>query len=283
MQLCVEGVAEVYGITGNGAVNATVFGVTPTNKLVSFRPDAPATVTAVGTITGLTAGDTLVGLDFRPSIGANNGRLVAMAQNGGAGRLYVIDPATAAATLLSTLGADATDMTAPFAALTGPNFGLDFNPQPDRLRVVSEAAENLRINVNSNTGVTTDTSLSGATGNGVFGAAYTNNFTTTASTALFYLVDGLAAANSTLATTADPNGGALTVVGTDLGADFSKIGDFDIAGGQNGFVLAALQPAAAGVSGLFRIDLGTGSAGTKLGDIVTAGSEPLVGLAIRLQ
>jgi hypothetical protein len=74
-------------------------------------------------------------------------------------------------------------------ALDGTEFGLDFNPQVDRLRVVSNAGQNLRLNPDTDTVAATDTRLqyastdrnAGRTPN-VVGAAYTNNFAGTTAT-----------------------------------------------------------------------------------------------------
>ena len=64
-------------------------------------------------------------------------------------------------------------------ALAGTSFGVDFNPTVDRLRVISDTGQSLRVNVD--TGATlVDTALTYpgppvASGTGVTGAAYTNN------------------------------------------------------------------------------------------------------------
>lgn len=267
----------VLALASNGAQTAKVFGVTTTGKLVSFAPSAPGTVTAIGTI-GVAAGETVRSIDFRPSIGPKNGQLVAFATApGGVGKLYAVDPTNAAATLISTLAADATDVSSPYTAVAGTSGGIDFNPLPDRLRTVTDVGQNLRSNVDSGA-TTTDATLSVT---GIHGAAYTNSFTSTASTTLYYLRD-VGAGNSTLHTTTAPNDGVLTTVGTDLGADYSSVGDLDIAGGQNGFVLAALQPSGGGLSGLFRINLTTGVA-SSIGTIATAGDEPVRGIAIQVK
>lgn len=272
--------APVIALGSNGAQTAKVFGVTTAGNLVSFAPSAPGTVTAIGSIS-VPAGETIQGIDFRPSIGPKNGQLVALTTAaGGAAKLYAVDPATATPTLISTLAADAADTTdgnAAYTATTGASFGLDFNPLPDRLRTVSSTAENLRTAVESGASFT-DIALSAT---GIYGAGYTNSFTSAMTTTLYYLRDA-GAGNSTLQTTAAPNAGVLTTVGTDLGADFSSEGDLDIAGGQNGFVLAALQPSAGGVSSLYRINLSTGTA-TSIGSIATAGSEPIRGIAIQIK
>lgn len=270
----------IIGMTGRGAPSVTVFGLTTSNKLVSFKPNLTSTVTAIGTIS-LPMGANVLGLDFRPSVGPKNGQLVAL---GSDGKLYAIRTDTAEATLISTLSG---------AGLTfvGTNtHGVDFNPLPDRLRVVSESGQNLRIN--SDSGATTvDTGLTGAIGTAVHGAGYTNSFSNAGATTLFYLVDttdndNTNVDNSQLATTASPNAGVLTTVGTDLGTDFSKIGDLDFGGGHNGFAYAALQPQAGGKSSLYLVNTTAGTVARVFGatsTIDTAGDEALVGIAVRVQ
>lgn len=273
--------SPIVAMSTNGIRTATVFGVTNTgNKLVSFLPNAPGTVTAIGGIT-VPAGETVLGIDFRPSIGGRNNQLVALTS---AGKLYEVSPGTAAATLLSSLSG-----TGVMVAATDEH-GIDFNPVPDRLRTISVNGNNLRSAVETGT-TTSDTVTSQL---GIFGAGYSNNFTATTSTTLYVLrsnaaADELARVGAMPATggacpadMGNPNCGVVTSIGA-LGVDTSTLGDIDIAGGHNGFPLAALQLTAGGVSGLYRINLATGSAGTKIADIATAGSEPLRAMAIRLQ
>ena len=258
--------APVLALSASGAQTATVYGVTTGNKLVSFAPSAPGTVVAIGTI-GVPAGETVLGIDFRPSVGPRNNELWALTS---AGKLYTVNTTTAAATAVSTL----TAMGLTFAG-TGEH-GVDFNPLPDRLRVVNAGQQNLRIN--PETGATTvDGNLSTAN---VFGAGYTNSFGSAAATKLYYLAEG--GSTDTLQTTTAPNDGTLTTVGAGLGVDVSAIGDLDIAGGQNGFALAALQPTAGGVSALYRLSLSAGTA-TSIGNITTVGDEAIRGIAIQLK
>ncbi|MEK2481574.1 DUF4394 domain-containing protein, partial [Lactobacillus acidophilus] len=68
---------------------------------------------------------------------------------GSSGRIYTINTSSGAATVKATLTADATDTTLPFTALSGTEFGVDLNPVADRLRVVSNTGQNLRINVDN--------------------------------------------------------------------------------------------------------------------------------------
>ena len=55
---------------------------------------------------------------------------------GNGGGVYSIDPATAQASFVSQLS----------VALDGTSFGVDFNPAAGRLRIVSDAGQNLRHN-----------------------------------------------------------------------------------------------------------------------------------------
>lgn len=104
--------------------------------LVTFRADRPGVVTTVGAISGLAPlGERLVGIDRRPS----DGNLYGVSDDS---RLYRIDPASG----------EATAVAAPFEpALEGGAFGTDFDPTGDRLRVVSDADQSLRIHPGNGT------------------------------------------------------------------------------------------------------------------------------------
>ena len=223
-----------------------LYGLTTAGTLVRFSPEAPDSIVATLAITGLqgTGGEVLVGLDARPV----DGKLYAIGNDAGTGRLYTIDPLTGAATLVATLAADPADLTNPFTALTGTEFGLDFNPTADRLRVVSDAGQNLRINPDTGL-VTTDADLNPLTPV-VVGSAYTNNFAGTTTTTL-YAID---ATTNQLFLQNPPNNGTLTLVG-DLGLDVDAVLGFDIVPGT-GTAYAALV--VGGVSGLYSIDLFNG-------------------------
>ena len=99
----------------------TVFALTSNNTIISFAPSSPATTTAPVAITGLNAGENILGIDFRPA----NNQLYAL---GSSSQLYTINTSTGAATKVG--GTFATP-------LAGTQFGFDFNPVADRIRVVS--------------------------------------------------------------------------------------------------------------------------------------------------
>jgi hypothetical protein len=266
----IGGGERVRGATLAPAPVATVFAATVDNRLVSFKPGTPGTLDTDMAITGLQGGDMVLGIDFRQK----NGKLYA-ATNGG--RVYTVDPATAVATLLSNLAADATDMTNPFTTLTGTNFGVDFNPVADRLRIVSDTGQSLRINVDTGF-VTTDTALNPGTPQ-VVAVAYKQSFPGTTAT---QLLDIDLATNSLLLQN-PPNDGTLTPLGLlDPTLTFSTTAGFDIAGGDDGVSFGALQPTGSTQSVLYRLNPKTGAV-TAVAPIGTTTTSLIRSLAIRVK
>src|SRR5262249_37876466 len=151
------------------AIEGTVFAVTNGNNLISFNQFTPSALRSGPTaITGLQAGEMVMGIDFRPRTGA----LFAVTNQS---RIYTINTTTAAAT---QVGAAAFT-----PAVNGTSFGFDFNPVPDRIRFVTDADQDLRINPNDGTVVGTDGTLAFMAGDpdaggqpDVRGSASTNNF-----------------------------------------------------------------------------------------------------------
>ncbi len=253
----------------------SAIGLTADNRLLAFNPAAPNSITATTTITGLQTGEVILGIDFRPS----NGLLYALATGG---RLYTVDPATGAATFRVALAADPADATAPYSGLASNALSVDFNPAADRLRVIADNGQSLRINVD--TGLTTtdgDINRAGVAPS-VLAAAYANSFAGTATTVLY----DLEANSNVLAIQNPPNNGTLVDVGA-LGLDIAGSGGFDIAGGGNGLALAALRVGTTGPMSLYSINLTTGAATLYRGlaagaaQIGGAGGVPLIDLAIR--
>jgi hypothetical protein len=158
---------------------ATLLALTDNNTLLRFDSATPATTTSTS-ITNLNTGESVLGIDYRPA----NGLLYAVTNQN---RLLTINGTSGAATFVANLTADPTDATNPFTDLNGTSFGVDFNPVPDRLRVVSNTEQNLRINPNNGL-VITDAALS--PGNpSVVASAYQNNFAGTTATTLYGLDD----------------------------------------------------------------------------------------------
>ncbi|HEX4895243.1 MAG TPA: DUF4394 domain-containing protein [Solimonas sp.] len=239
----VGGGQALKGLAFRAEARGDLLALTTDNRVTLVPVSAPGTAAAPVAVTGLGAGETLVGLDFRPATGT----VVALSS---ASKLYTLSFDGTTATAANPVNLSTT--------LSGAAFGVDFNPVPDRLRVVSTTEQNLRINVATGATTVDGTLTPDST---VFGAAYTQNFSGATATTLFYLDAG----SDQLLTTADPNAGALSVVGA-LGLNVDAEGDFDIVGGQNGLVFGAVQPNGTTASSLVRVNLQTGAA-TTLGAI----------------
>ncbi len=243
----IGGGETVRGLALVQAAAPTVIGLTNDNRLVAFDPKAPTTLTSTVAITGLQTGESVLGIDVRPA----NGQLYALTNRA---RLYTIDPANGTATVSSTLSADPSDATLPYAGLTGSLFSVDFNPAADRLRVLSDTGQNLRINVETGA-TTTDGVVNRATPARVLGAAYSNAFAGTTSTTLYDFEGN----SNVLARQVPPNDGTLIDIGP-LGIPLAGQTGIDIAGGGNGLVLAALPSSGAGGSySLYTVSLSTGA------------------------
>ncbi|HXH99289.1 MAG TPA: DUF4394 domain-containing protein, partial [Sphingobacteriaceae bacterium] len=232
--------------------NSVAYTLDNGNNLLIFNISSPATI-STKPITGLLAGDTLLGLDFRPL----NGQLYAL---GRTSRIYTVNASSGVATAVGT---------APFATrLSGSNFGFDFNPVPDRIRVVSDRGQNLRLHPDLGTVAFVDGNLNPGTPT-ISAAAYTNNFAGTTTTTLFVINH----ATDKLFIQNPPNAGTLVEVGS-LGINIEAANGFDI-GSTSGIAYAILQVGA--TQGLYSINLTTGAA-TKLNDF----SKPVRGFTIGL-
>lgn len=253
----IAGGEAIRGLALNGPATLQALALTADNRLHAFDPAAPNTITATMPITGLTAGDTVLGIDFRPK----DGMLYALSSGG---RLYTVDPASGAATLRATLEADPTDTSMPYAGLTAPRYTVDFNPVADRLRAIGSDGQNLRIAVETvTTGATTVTAgrtiTDGAvnrvgTPASVVASAYTNSFAGTTATALYNLDE----TSDQLTLQNPPNDGTQVNVGA-VGLDLAGAVGLDIAGGANGAALAALRNGAAGPFTLYAVTLTSGA------------------------
>ncbi|RKG73020.1 DUF4394 domain-containing protein [Corallococcus terminator] len=247
-ELAAIGTTEALkGLALKQASGAAVYGLTTDSRLVRAAVSAPNTLTATVALTGVPGGETLLGIDVRPA----DRKMYALSS---AGKLYTVDPQTGAVTAKSTLSADPADLTAPFTALSGTQFVIDFNPVADRLRVVSDTGQNLRINVDTGA-TTTDGDINRSPAAVVFGAAYTNSVMGTTATALFDLERN----SNVLAQQNPPNNGTLVNVGA-LGVTFVGAAGFDIAGGDNGLPLVAGRTANSGPHVLYQVNLLTGAA-----------------------
>ncbi len=255
--------------SGNSQSGETIFALANSNRLLQFNSATTCQVDEKR-ITGLQNDETLLGIDFRPL----NGQLYGL---GSSNRLYVIDPQSGAA---SAVGAQPFSVT-----LSGQAFGFDFNPTVDRIRVVSDAGQNLRLHPDTGALVAVDGTLVYSTTDvnagrqpRVTAAAYTNNDNDPNTGTTLYDID---AANDTLVTQTPPNSGTLVTVGS-FGANIGRMSGFDISpsGVAYAVVQAPNQGQTCGNHRLVTVDLATGAV-TNLGAIGT--ERPVVGLAVSTQ
>ncbi len=221
---------------------ATIYGVNEQNELVRFDSANPSVIQTRVAITGIS--DSLKAIDFRLA----DGQLYGLTSDLSLVRIGLNGVAT---TIGSTL------------ALTGTEFGFDFNQSIDRIRVVSNTDQNYVLN--PNTGAiqlaATNVSYSGGSPNpDVVASAYTpSNFG--GPTQLY----GIDSRNDLLVTQAN-NAGSLVSVGP-LGVDLNSRTSFDIGRDGVGYVFDA--------AALYTVNLVTGQ-------LTSAGSvgESLYGISI---
>ena len=256
-----------YGVYGS----ELIIGLNTAGELVRFNSANPTVIESRAPITGLAAGETLVGMDFRPA----TGQLYGISSNS---IVYVINPATGAAT---AKGAAFTPV------LNGTSFGVDFNPTVDRIRVVSDAGQNIRLNPNTGAIAATDTLFVYGAGDANAGAtprlvasAYTNNFSGSSATTLYEIdaTQDVLVTQGSLTGIPSPNGnGTNTTIFTvgKLGVNTGDQASFDISS-SSGTAFAALTLNDETTTKLFTLNLFTGSA-TLVGAI---GSESIRAIAI---
>ena len=252
--------AAALGLASATAGAVTLVGLTSANELATFDSALPGSATRVA-VTGLAAGDRLVGIDLRPS----NNQLYGISLSQG---LYTLDPRTGAASFVATLSSPVVSGTL--------GWGIDFNPVADyagapSLRFVSSAGGNFAINAGTGAvGNTANTIAPGYTA-----VAYSNSLPLAgagpAGTALYYIDSS----NDTLALAPGAfNTPSIVTVGA-LGVDVLRANGFEIAADGMAYAALTTDMGSSLVSGLYRIDLATGQA-TMLGEF----NGTLAGLAM---
>ncbi|MGF1922975.1 MAG: DUF4394 domain-containing protein [Bacteroidia bacterium] len=211
------------------------YAISLTNELLIFNPASTTPTLTAKSITGIQAGESILGLDMRPL----NGQLFAL---GSTSRIYAINASSGAATMVGP---------GPLATLlSGTQFGFDFNPTVDRIRIVSNTGQNFRVNP-ADAALIVDGAISLSTAT-ISGAAYTNNFAGTTTTVL-YDIDSM---TDRLYKQDPPNNGTLVDVGA-LGINVENTNGFDI-GGTSGIAYGIFTVGTA--QRLYTINLTTGAA-----------------------
>jgi hypothetical protein len=225
------------------------YGATAGGKILTFALESPLSVSSRA-VTGLASGDRIVGIDERPV----NGALYAVTKGaGGVGRVYTINPATGQAALAFALvapGRTAATQAGTPIVLNGSEFGVDFNPAADALRIVSNTGQNLRALPSDRVAAMVqrfagDTFTDGALSYapitasprpiepGINAAAYTNNDTNPATPTALFDID--AVTQRDLVAQNPPNDGTLTKV-ADLDLGLRQVQGFDIRGAEEAFM-----------------------------------------------
>jgi hypothetical protein len=237
--------------------------VTTSHQLIRFNAGQPQKIIASKAIVGLQPGEVILGIDYRIS----KDMLYAL---GSSGRLYTLNEDSGQ---LTPVGA------APFAVkLDGTMFGFDFNPTVDRIRVISNTGQNLRLHPDTGAVVDSNPNLEGIQIDGpltyaasdanagkkpsIVGAAYSYNKADpkiTTNYALDASTGSLVTQGSREGTTpaVSPNTGQLFTVGK-LGVNFEDAA-FDIQA-LSDVAFAALSGKALKGTRLYTLDLKTGAA-----------------------
>jgi hypothetical protein len=204
---------------GTAALKGTAFyALTASNELVLYLSGNPLREQSVTMLTGLATGERILAIDYRPA----TGQLYGVSS---ASRLYTINTSTGMVTAVGS---------GPFTpAISGTTVGFDFNPTVDRIRLVTNTGQNLRLHPVTGAVVAIDGTINPA-GAMINSVAYTNSFAGATTTAL-YDID---VATDQLYLQQPPNNGTLVAVGS-LGVQAMGEGGFDIAP-DNSVSIAAL-------------------------------------------
>jgi Domain of unknown function (DUF4394) len=224
-----------------------LFATDAKGNLLQFDSRSPRQVRSKA-ITGLPAGVVLGGIDFRPA----TGDLYAL---GSDKVVYRVNVATAIAVAEGPAFEAAPD------ALNSGNIGFDFNPTVDKIRVTSDAGDNIRLNPDEGNLLSKDTALTPA-GAQVVGSAYTNSsftaFATRPTVTELYALD-IAPSKDRLWIQRPANNGTL-IMPVSLGFNVGPNAGFDIAGSEAGGDVGYVAGTQLGRSSaeLWRVDLDTG-------------------------
>lgn len=231
------------------AVAETIYAVTTQNFLTKFDSATPGTIISGVQITGLASNEVILGIDFRPA----NGLLYGV---GSQNRLYLINVNSGFASLVGAM--------APIT-LSGVEFGVTFNPVTDRLRILGNTNQNLRVDP-ATAGSTADTPLAYAAGDpnvgrdpSITAATYTGNAGVPGTTlyAVDSGIDRLVRIGSVNGTPTSPDTGQIVTIGA-LGIGITELGGMDY--GFTGTIYASLMPEELSQSLLYTLNLTTGAA-----------------------
>lgn len=242
-------VVSTPGMTPTASFTALAEG----NQLIYFADGNLSDPKSMVSITGIASGETILSIDYRPATGQLYGL-------GSSSRIYIINENSGVATPLGS---------AAFSpAIEGTSASLDFNPTVDRIRVVAETGQNLRLHPETGLVAATDGSINGGMNPKIGAVAYNNSFSGATATVLF----DIDITTDKLYQQVPPNDGGLMEVG-DLGVDFQSLTDMDILADNS---LAMAVNKVDNETRLYTIDLSSGAASW-----VGVFKQPVVGIAFK--
>lgn len=263
-------------------------------RLLRVNANHPSRVLSDTALQGLAPGDVLVGIDYRVARGV----LYGLSRQG---RIYMINTDSGKLMQVASVA---------LPTLQGEQFGFDFNPTVDRMRVVSNRGANLRLHPDSGVQIDGNANVEGLQGDtalhylpddvnagkvpAVMAAAYTYNARNDKLTTM-YAIDAregtlvMQGSKEGVQPFVSPDKGGLRTIGSLGLPGWDVIGlhpggqgygaiqraAFDISDVKNIALLAASQRL--GASQLYEVNLESGKA-TRLGRL--AQGQPLAGLAI---
>ena len=248
--------------------NYTAYALTSTGTIISFDTSKPATISASVTVSGLSSGETLVQIGYRPEdstlYGITSDNLLA-----------TVDPSSGAVTLVSSTAFSSDTLSDPV---------ISFDPVQDQLRVIS-TEYNLRV-YSTGTLAAAETKLafdSGDSNSGktpqVAAIAYANPAAGATSTTLYALdvttQSLLRVGDAGVSSTSSVDGGDLHTIGS-VGVSFTADAGLSVQSGSD-TAYAVLQQSGSGAA-LYTIDLSDGAA-AEVGSI-GSGDQTLIALAL---
>ena len=213
------------------------YALTDNNQLIKYNAASTAAPDPAISLTGIPTGEKIISIDFRPA----TGQLYGLGSNS---RLYLLNTRNGIATALGT--------TAFTPAVNSSIANIDFNPTVDRVRLVTDKGQNLRLHPETGAVAATDGTINGGSMPAVTSIAYTNSVAGAAATELF----DIDATSRKLYKQNPPNDGGLQEVGS-IAVDFTGKPGFDI-NDDNSVALATFQ--VGGINKLYRINTSNAAA-----------------------
>jgi Domain of unknown function (DUF4394) len=213
------------------------FALLDNNQLVKYNAKTTDAPDPALPLSGLPAGEKIISIDFRPATGQLYGL-------GTSSRLYLLNTKNGITTPLGS--------TAFTPTISSNAASIDFNPTVDRVRLVTDKGQNLRLHPETGATAFTDGNINGGTMPAISAIAYTNSVAGASTTELF----DIDVASKKLYKQNPPNDGSLQEVGS-LNVNFSATAGFDI-NSDNSIALAVLKENS--VNKLHSINTSTGAA-----------------------